>query len=722
MPTIPQLPSATSVSAADDVLISQGGTARATSIGVLLASTQPAIVISPQSLLGRTSLGAGCPEEVDVGLGMSISGGTLVADGLDHANFLMTSSLSAACNLVISNHGSPMLMQASLLRGLFSAGPNVAIDTNGVISATTADTNSLGTVVTGGSIGGLQVVTALAAQDLVAVSHAGSNSAISYTNFLGGITIDQAAPASAVSDSDTLWVAQGSNAMCSQNFSTIWAWIANKLPTYNSPFIEIVASINLDATDHNGRILLCSQPVTLAPLVNDMGSGFQCTVINVSNGNVTLGAGFVTSSGSLLLASWQSAMLCCAMYSGGTIAFAAMPTNSSTVAVPGQVNGVSNSATTATTIALLWQAPGTGGVASLYLVQFRVSGTTNWSTMAFEAGATNCQLTALQPGTSYDIIVAAENTAGVGVASNALTVVTPAFNSPITIPGQVTNLSSSAITSSTIIASWHAPSTGGAVSSYAIQYRPTGTTSWSSAATVGTVTSYQVMGLPPATSYDIVVEALNAAGVGAASATLTVATSSVQLTAPAQVNAVTASAISSYAVQLGWTAQTGSAAATSFTIQYRLTGSLGWISVASIAGTGDTISGLQASTIYDFQVAGINGAGAGPPSAIITAITLAASQSITLIVWNLAPSGTYTAGSGAIGVNAHVTPAATGIQFGFSNSSSSLPTSWTVANLVNTNLWGAYAPTPTTVGTWYAWAEGLDGSAPTVSPIPFLVQ
>jgi hypothetical protein len=35
---------------------------------------------------------------------------------------------------------------------------------------------------------------------------------------------------------------------------------------------------------------------------------------------------------------------------------------------------------------------------------------------------------------------------------------------------------------------------------------------------------------------------------------------------------------------------------------------------------------------------------------------------------------------------------------------------------VNTDLWGAYVPTPTVAGTWYVWAEGLDGSASTFSP------
>ena len=40
---------------------------------------------------------------------------------------------------------------------------------------------------------------------------------------------------------------------------------------------------------------------------------------------------------------------------------------------------------------------------------------------------------------------------------------------------------------------------------------------------------------------------------------------------------------------------------------------------------------------------------------------------------------------------------------------------------VNTDLWGAYVPTPATAGLWYAWVEGTDGSRPTVYPTPFTV-
>lgn len=42
--------------------------------------------------------------------------------------------------------------------------------------------------------------------------------------------------------------------------------------------------------------------------------------------------------------------------------------------------------------------------------------------------------------------------------------------------------------------------------------------------------------------------------------------------------------------------------------------------------------------------------------------------------------------------------------------------------LVNTDLWGAYVPTPTTRGTWYLWGEGQDGSCPTVNATAITVN
>ncbi len=290
----------------------------------------------------------------------------------------------------------------------------------------------------------------------MAISQSGSDRAISYGNFLDGITIDQAQPAGAAGDSDTTWVAQGSNVMASQTFSAIWVWIANKLPTYKAPVVEITANTNLDTTVHNGRLLICSQPVTLTPLISNMGSGFQCTVINASTGNLTLGSGFVSSSGSLVLAPWQSATLSCATYSAGTIAFAAMPaTSTAAISVPGQVDWFSSSGITSTTITVSWQAPSSGGVVSSYIVQYRLTGTTTWSSGASVVGATTYQLTGLQAATSYDIAVQAQNPGGLGAASSVLTVLTSELHAG-RLPPQVSGLAASPTSSSAIQLSWSA--------------------------------------------------------------------------------------------------------------------------------------------------------------------------------------------------------------------------------------------------------------------------
>ena len=87
-----------------------------------------------------------------------------------------------------------------------------------------------------------------------------------------------------------------------------------------------------------------------------------------------------------------------------------------------------------------------------------------------------------------------------------------------------------------------------------------------------------------------------------------------------------------------------------------------------------------------------------------------------------APSGSYTAGQANIGVNATLDPGngASGLQFGFSASTSVAPTSWTPAVLVNTEsngdtFWGAYLTMPATAGTYYCWVQTIGGAASSIS-------
>ena len=136
MPTIPQLPAAGQTTASDELPISQGGITRGVTVGDLLAGTQPAIIVPTGAVLGRTSAGPGGPEPLAVSSGLTLSNGALTANGQDHAGFPLQAVLSPMDEVILNSTGAPRRLALPLLRGLFSAGSNVVIGSDGTISAT----------------------------------------------------------------------------------------------------------------------------------------------------------------------------------------------------------------------------------------------------------------------------------------------------------------------------------------------------------------------------------------------------------------------------------------------------------------------------------------------------------------------------------------------------------------------------------------------------------
>ena len=193
------------------------------------------------------------------------------------------------------------------------------------------------------------------------------------------------------------------------------------------------------------------------------------------------------------------------------------------------------------------------------------------------------------------------------------------------------------------------------------------------------------------------------------------------LSAPGQVVGLSAGSTTSNSIAISWSAPSTGGSPASYTVQYRTDGATTWLTAPSVAsGTTTVLTGLASSTTYNAQVAAINASGTGAQSVPITATTASAGL-VNSVTWNLPPVGPYAHGTGSVGVNVHVNPASATVQFGFSASSTVPPTAWTVGNFVTADLWAAYVPTPGTAGTWYAWAEGTDGSATTVYPTAFTV-
>ncbi len=711
MPTISQLPAASRVTAADQLPISQGGAACSVSVGTLLAGTQPAVLAATGSLLGRTSLGPGGPESVEVGIGLLLNVDTLVANGADHASFPVQGTLTLTDEAVLSSDGNPKLLELSLLRGLFSPGSNISIDQYGTISAALAGSTSSDT--SGYSITALPTVATISSNDLVAISQAGSDHTVTYANLIDGQTIDQAQLAAAASATDTFLVAQGGNVMLRQNLGALWAWLGTQLPGYQPPTLELTTDTTLSAATHNGRMLVCSQPIILTAASADMGSGFVCDLLNVSAGNITLGSGIISSSGTSTVAPWQAAAITCVTYSGGTLVYAMISALASSLGAPGQVSGLAVTSESASAVTLAWTTLSPSP--SSYMVQYRVGGTAGWST-APSVTASMATVTGLLSATSYDFVVYAANSAGVGSPSAIVTATTSEGLSP---PGQVIGLTTSNVTANGMSLAWSVPGAGGTTSSYTVQYRVSGTTVWSTGASGLTSTLFTVTGLLPATSYDFVVSAVNGDGTGIPS---TIVTATTSLIAPSQVTGLTAGNATSSGMSLAWSSAGSGGAASSYTVQYRVSGTTPWsIAVSGLTSTSFVATGLLSDTSYDFEVLAVNAAGTGPASSVVTASTASPSISVTSVIWNVTPSGSYMHGNGAIGINAQVSPSNAPVQFGFSTSLTVPPTSWTVGSYVNSNLWGAYVNTPSVAGTWYAWVEGTNGSTPTVYPTGFLV-
>ncbi len=108
MPTIDELSDVSATSDTDELPISQGGVTMKTTRAQLLANTQPQILLSQGSLLGRASAGSGGPEAITLGSSLALTNGVLsapVSPGM-LANFPAGTTPAATDIVPLSQGGS----------------------------------------------------------------------------------------------------------------------------------------------------------------------------------------------------------------------------------------------------------------------------------------------------------------------------------------------------------------------------------------------------------------------------------------------------------------------------------------------------------------------------------------------------------------------------------------------------------------------------------------
>lgn len=195
-------------------------------------------------------------------------------------------------------------------------------------------------------------------------------------------------------------------------------------------------------------------------------------------------------------------------------------------------------------------------------------------------------------------------------------------------PGEVINLAAGSATETTIPLTWGAPSSGGTVTSYTIQYALTGSGNWQTASATDTLLNYTLSGLNVGQGYDIQVWATNATGSGPAASLTNVLT---QQAPPPPVfpsaPTLTLAVVSDVTITATWTSPSTGAPFTGYNLQRSPSGGSSdtWTTiVSSVNELTYSDTGLSPASAYDYRVQAINANGLGAWSTIETATTQAA--------------------------------------------------------------------------------------------------
>ena len=222
----------------------------------------------------------------------------------------------------------------------------------------------------------------------------------------------------------------------------------------------------------------------------------------------------------------------------------------------------------------------------------------------------------------------------------------------VAVPTAPANLSAKGFIPSQINLHWDAAyGYGSAITNYKI-YRSTGSGTETLLTTVGNVLSYNDTQVTNGITYFYRVTAVNSVGEGPVSNEASASPASPNATPPQPPTGLTATAVSSYQINLSWQApsNTGGADLMGYKIERSNDGGSTWNNIISNTGNSATTysdTGLQPVTSYTYRVSAVNYAGTSSPSNTATATTL------TVLVgeWKFEGNTLDTSGYGNNGVN-----------------------------------------------------------------------
>jgi hypothetical protein len=299
-------------------------------------------------------------------------------------------------------------------------------------------------------------------------------------------------------------------------------------------------------------------------------------------------------------------------------------------------------------LSIAFTAPVFNGGLLISRYEYAVSiNNSTWTTFATATSGTNpptspVTISGLTNGQAYYVKLRAVNGLGFGPESNVWSTTT----TPRTTPDAPT-LTSVTRGYRRLTAAFTAPAFDGGSEILDYEYSINGGSTWAPMGQA-TTTDYAITGLTDFTEYNVRVRAVNIAGGGAHSATVSAYTAGVT-NAP---TSLTASSNGVFQSVLTWTAPDSNASAiTDYVVQYSLNNST-WTTFSDgvSATTGATVTSLSAATTYYYRVASINAVGqsgwsnvpsaatAGVPSQVDTPTSSSGDRSFT-ISWSAPGTG-----------------------------------------------------------------------------------
>jgi len=254
--------------------------------------------------------------------------------------------------------------------------------------------------------------------------------------------------------------------------------------------------------------------------------------------------------------------------------------------------------------------PGSDGGATVTNYKYSLNGGSSFAAFSPAQTTSPVSISGLTNGTVYTIQLVAVNAAGDGTASSSFSA------TPFTTPSAVTDFAITEGNSQLSLAFTAGANGGSAITNY--EYSLNGGSTFTSAGS--TTSPIVVTGLTNGTSYSVQLRAVNAAGNG-------VATSSVSATPRTISDAPSVTVItagnSQLSVAFSAPAFNGGAAITNY--KYSLNGSSSFVSTGTTSSP-ILISGLTNGTTYDVQLLAVNIAGDGIPSSTVQGTPIAPSS------------------------------------------------------------------------------------------------